>query len=140
MQEAISSAIQRQACKATCLSKISVKQQRPSKTLRDMYLKYFVTYHYCSDPKCSTWLIYNFNHLYISCWAFSLCKPVFKDELYLRLESFGIRATTMSSMESNTARLSMRMDTTHLSVLIDLTLYPHIVPRYFNPAYRSPTP
>lgn len=37
----------------------------------------------CYDPKCSTWVKYNLNRVYISSWVLSPCKLVFKDEFYL---------------------------------------------------------
>jgi hypothetical protein len=39
----------------------------------------------CYDSKCSTWLTYKFNNVYISSWASTLYKSVFKSEFYQKL-------------------------------------------------------
>lgn len=45
----------------------------------------------CYDRKCPTWFKYNLNHMYISSWTPSPCKPVFKGEFYQMFVSFGIK-------------------------------------------------
>jgi hypothetical protein len=44
----------------------------------------------CYDSKCPTWLKYNLNHVYISSWAPSHCKSVFKGEFYPRFVSLSL--------------------------------------------------
>jgi len=58
----------------------------------------------CYDLNCPISVKCNLNHVYISSWALSPCKLIFKGKFYLRFVLLGIKAAIKLSMKLNVAR------------------------------------